>query len=79
MVQVVFNQQVGQFFESLDTNVGTVVEDADFERAHVFDQMLPLGEDALCAAAAPFDGHNALRAEGAAVRATPAGEDAETA
>src|SRR5690606_27415356 len=79
MVQVVLDQQVCDLFQPLDADVGAVVEDTDLLRTQVFDQVTPLCQHILRAAAAPFDGHNALAAEGAAIGAAAAGHDAEAA
>jgi hypothetical protein len=77
VVEFVFNQQSAQFFQPLDANVGAVVQDADLFSAQVIDQVTPFGDHTLRAAAAPFDGHDALAAEGAAVGTAAAGHDAE--
>ena len=79
MIEVVFNQQVCDFFQPFNTNVGAVVENADFLSIKIFDEMTPLSEDTLRAAAAPLDRHNALAAEGTAIRTTTAGHNAKTA
>ncbi len=79
VVEFLGNQHVGQLHQPRPADVGAIVEHADLQRAQVLHQMPPLLDDVLRRTRAPFDGHDALRAEGAAVRAAAAGHDGKAA
>ena len=70
-------QLVADFVQALGADVGAVVQQADFLRAQFFDQVPELRDHILRRARAPLDGHDRLRAEGAAIRATARGQHAE--
>ena len=79
MIELILDQQSGNLFEPLDPDIGTIIQHADLLGAQFFHQVTPFRQYALGAAAAPLDRHDALAAEGAAVRATPAGQDTKAA
>ena len=79
VVELAPDELVGQLVQPVHADVGAVVQHADLLGAVVAHQVLPLVGHVLGRAAAPLLGHNALGAEGAAVRAPARGEDAEGA